>query len=98
MAASTQELEMAGMSEATMDRLRSLAQSVALVRKHGGVLDDLPEEQQGAVQALGEAQRQFFLDELAKAEAEVGRDRFHAMLGQWSARQAGTCPDPGDRR
>lgn len=84
---------MADMTEATMDRLRGLARSVALVRKDGGVLDDLPEEQQGAVQALGEAQRQFFLNELAKAEAEVGRDRFRAMLGHWRARQAGTGPD-----
>jgi hypothetical protein len=85
---------MADMTEATMDRLRGLARSVALVRKDGGVLDDLPEEQQGAVQALGEAQRQFFLDELAKAEAEVGKDRFRAMLGQWRARQADADPDP----
>ncbi len=85
---------MAGLPEATMETLRSLARSVALLRRQGGALDDLPEEQQGALQALSEAQRQFFLEELAKVEAEAGRNRFRAMLSQWRAQQAETGPDP----
>ena len=84
---------MTGLPEATMERLRSLARSVALHRRTGGALDTLPEEQQGALQALGEAQRQFFMEELAKADAEEGRSRFRSLLAQWRPRQAGD-PDP----
>jgi hypothetical protein len=58
------------------------------------VLDTLPKEQQGALQALGEAQRQFFLEELARAEAVEGRSRFQAILGDWAPRQTRTDPDP----
>jgi len=83
---------MAGLSEATMETLRSLARSVAQHRRNGGVLDGLPEEQQGYLQALGEAQRTFFMEELARADAEEGKSRFRAMLGQWRPRQG--SPDP----
>ena len=78
---------MAGLSEATMETLRSLARAVALHRRDGGVLDGLPEEQQGYLQAMGEAQRAFFMEELTRAEAEEGRSRFRAMLRQWHPRQ-----------
>ena len=78
---------MAGLSDATMDTLRALARSVAQHRRNGGVLDGLPEEQQGYLQALGEAQRAFFMEELTRAEAEEGRSRFRAMLRQWRPRQ-----------
>jgi hypothetical protein len=77
-----------------METLRDLARAVAMHRRQGGVLDTLPKEQQGALQALGEAQRQFFLEELARAEAEEGRSRFQAMLGDWAPRQTRTDPDP----
>jgi hypothetical protein len=77
-----------------METLRDLARAVALHRRQGGALDTLLEEQQGALQALGEAQRQFFLEELARAEAEEGRNRFRAILGEWAPRQTRTDPDP----
>ena len=83
---------MDGLSEATMETLRSLARSVAQHRRQGGALDGLPEQQQGYLQAMGEAQRTFFMEELARADAEEGKNRFRAMLGQWRPRQDG--PDP----
>ncbi len=44
---------------------------------------------------MDEAQRRFFLEELAKADAEAGRDRFRATLGRWRDRQQpGAGPDP----
>ncbi len=85
---------MAGLPEEKLDALRSLARSVSQHRRKGGELDSLPEDQQGYLQSLGDEQRQFFMDELAKADAEEGRDRFRAMLGRWRDRQAGSEPDP----
>ena len=86
---------MAGLSEATIETLRSLARSVAQHRRNGGVLDGLPEQQQGYLQAMGEAQRMFFMEELARADAEEVKDRFRAALGQWRPRQEGSDPERG---
>jgi hypothetical protein len=78
----------AGLPEATEGGfLRELARSVALHRRTGGTLDALPARQQELLQAMDEAQRRFFLEELAKADAEAGRDRFRATLGRWRDRQ-----------
>lgn len=85
---------MAGLPDATMETLRSLARSVALHRRAGGVLDTLPEEQQGALQGLGEAQRHFFMEELARADAEEGKRRFRSLLAERRSQWAGTDPDP----
>ena len=60
---------MAGLLEATEGILRTLARSVALHRRGGGVLDALPARQRELLQAMDEAQRRFFLEELAKADA-----------------------------
>ena len=84
---------MAGLSEATMETLRGLARAVAQHRRNGGVLDGLPEQQQGYLQSMGGAQRAFFMEELTRAEAEEGRSRFRAMLRQWRPRQEGYDPD-----
>jgi hypothetical protein len=45
---------------------------------------------------MDEAQRRFFLEEPAKADAEGGKDRFRAALGRWrDRRQPGDAgPDP----
>ena len=83
---------MADLSEATMETLRSLARSVDQHRRQGGVLDGLPEQQQGYLQTIGEAQRTFFMEELARADAEEGKNGFRAMLAHWRPRQHG--PDP----
>ena len=83
---------MAGSSEATKEILRTLARSVALHRKGGGALDALPEQQRDLIQAMDEAQRRFFLEELAEAGADEGRRRFRAALGRWRARRP---PDDG---
>ena len=83
---------MIGLSDATLETLRGLALSVAQHRRNGGTLDSLPEEQQGYLQAMGEVQRAFFMDELARADAEVGQNRFRAMLGQWHSLQEGSGP------
>ena len=88
----------AGLSEATEEILRELARSVALHRGGGGTLDASPARQQELLHAMDEAQRGFFLDELAKADAEQGRGRFRAALGRWRDRRqpgaAGPAPDP----
>lgn len=78
---------MIGLSDAMIETLRGLAFSVAQHRRNGGTLDGLPEEQQGYLQAMGEAQRAFFMEELARADAEAGKERFRAMLGQWQPPQ-----------
>ncbi|WP_424139775.1 hypothetical protein [Roseomonas chloroacetimidivorans] len=85
---------MADLPDEKREALRNLAHSVAQHRRGGGELDSLPEDQQGLLQSLGEAQRQVFMEELAKADAEEGRDRFRAMLRQWRGRQPGSEPDP----
>ena len=86
----------AGLPEATEGILRELARSVALHRRGGGTLDALPARQQELLRAMDEAQRRFFLEELARADAEAGRDRFRAALGRWrDPRQPdGAGPDP----
>ena len=86
----------AGLPEATEGILRELARSVAEHRRGGGALDALPARQQELLRAMDEAQRRFFLEELAKADAEAGRDRFRAALGRWrDPRQPdGAGPDP----
>ena len=86
----------AGLPEATETILRDLARSVSLHRRAGGTLDALPARQRELLQAMDEAQRQLFLEELAKADAEAGRDRFRAALGRWRDRRqpGGASPDP----
>jgi hypothetical protein len=85
----------AGLPEATEGILRELARSVALHRRGGGALDALPARQQELLHAMDEAQRRFFLEELAKADAEEGRGRFRAALGRWRDRRPGAAdPDP----
>ena len=83
-----------GLPEAAEAILRDLARSVALHRRGGGTLDALPARQQELLQAMDEAQRRFFLEELAKADAEEGRERFRTKLGRWRPRQADAAPDP----
>jgi hypothetical protein len=82
--------------EATEAILRELARSAALHRRAGGTLDALPARQQELLRAMDEAQRRFFLEELAEADAEAGRGRFRAALGRWrDPRQPdGAGPDP----
>jgi hypothetical protein len=86
----------AGLPEATETILRDLARSVSLHRRAGGTLDALPARQRELLQAMDEAQRQLFLEELAKADAEAGRDPFRVALGRWrDRRQPGAAgPDP----
>lgn len=85
---------MAGLSEAAMEILRALARSVALHRREGGVLDTLPAAQQELLRAMDEAQRRFFLEELAKADAEEGRGHLQAALGRWRDRGQPGAADP----
>ena len=84
----------AGLPEATEAILRELARSVALHRRGGGTLDALPARQQELLRAMDEAQRRFFFDELAKADAEAGRDGFRAALGRWRDRRQPGAADP----
>ena len=86
----------AGLPEATEAILRELARSVALHRRGGRALDALPARQQELLQAMDGAQRRFFLEELAEADAEAGRCRRRAGLGRGrDRRQAGGAgPDP----
>jgi hypothetical protein len=44
---------------------------------------------------MNEAQRQFFMEELAKMDAQQGKDRFRAMLGQWRGQHADADPEEG---
>ena len=83
---------MAGLTEATMEILRTLARSVALHRREGGVLDTLPAQHQELLRAMDEAQREVFMEELAKMDAQEGKDRFRAMLGRWHAPHADADP------
>ncbi len=87
-----------GLPEAMKAILRDLARAVSLHRRGGGALDALPARQQESLRAMDEAQRRFFLEELAKADAEAGRDRFRAALGRWRDRRrpggASPAPDP----
>jgi hypothetical protein len=63
---------MAYLAEATAERLRALARSVTRHRSGGGVLDDLPAAERDLLQAMNEEQRDFFLAELARAQAQEG--------------------------
>jgi hypothetical protein len=85
-----------GLPEAAEAILRELARSVSLHRRGGGTLDALPARQQELLRAMDEAQRRFFLEELAEADAEAGRGRFQAALGRWRDRRppGGAGPDP----
>ena len=85
-----------GLPKAAEAILRELARSVSLHRRGGGTLDALPARQQELLRAMDEAQRRFFLEELAEADAEAGRGRFRAALGRWRDRQQpdGAGPDP----
>ena len=80
--------------EATEAILRELARSVSLHRRAGGALDALPARQQELLRAMDEAQRRFFLEELAEADAEAGRGRFRAALGRWRDRRRPGVADP----
>jgi hypothetical protein len=84
----------AGLPEATEGILRELARSVSLHRRGGGALDALPARQQELLHAMDEGQRRFFLEELAKADAEEGRGRFRAALGRWRDRRQPGGADP----
>jgi hypothetical protein len=88
----------AGLPEATEAILRELARSVAEHRRGGGALDALPARQQELLRAMDGAQRRFFLEALAKADADEGRGRFRAALGRWRDRRqpgaASPAPDP----
>jgi hypothetical protein len=85
----------AGLPEATEAILRELARSVLLHRRGGGTLDALPARQRELLRAMGDAQRRLFLEELAKADAEAGRDRFRVALGRWRDRRQPSAADPG---
>jgi hypothetical protein len=84
----------AGLPEAMEAILRELARSVAEHRRGGRALDALPGRQQELLRAMDGAQRRFFLEELARADAEAGRDRFQAALGRWRDRGRPGVADP----
>ena len=83
-----------GLPKAAEAILRELARSVSLHRRGGGTLDVLPARQQELLRAMDDAQRRFFLEELAKADAEAERDGFRAALGRWRDRRPGADHDP----
>lgn len=60
------------------------------------MLDTLPAAEQELLQAMNEAQRDFFMAALAEAGAEAARSRFRDQLGKWRAQHAGTEPDRPD--
>jgi hypothetical protein len=78
---------MTNLSEVAQEILRKLARSVALHRQSGRMLDGLPAAEQELLQAMNEAQRDFFMKELAEAGAEEARSRFRTQLAHWRARQ-----------
>ncbi len=84
---------MANLTDETRALLRKLARSVSEHRSVGGVLDNLPADERRLLQAMTESQRQVFMQELAQADAEAGRQRFREQLGKW--RPGGPEPDPG---
>ncbi|MCW8088289.1 hypothetical protein [Sabulicella glaciei] len=43
-------------------------------------MDDLPADQRELLQAMSEAQRDFFMHELAVSQAEAGKQRFREQL------------------
>lgn len=54
---------------------------------HGG----LPGQR--APQAMDGAGRMVFMEELARADAELGKNQFRAMLEQWRSRWEGQAPE-----
>lgn len=85
---------MVGLPEETRDFLRNLARSVAAHRRAGGVLDNLPATERQLLQAMSEVQRLIFMQELAKVDAEAGKQRFREQLGKWRPRHPGAEPGP----
>ena len=77
------------------DILRDLVSSVALHRQGGGTLDNLPARQQALLQALDKEERQFFMEELARLDAEAGLSRFRASLSRWRAAKSESGTGPG---
>ena len=87
---------MTELPEATQEILRKLARSVALHRRGGRLLDNLPAAEQELLQAMSEAQRNFFMTELAEAGAETARSRFRDQLSKWRAQHASIEPERPD--
>jgi hypothetical protein len=87
---------MAEMPEEMRDIVRDLVSLVAQHRQGGGTLDNLPARQQALLQALDKQERQFFMEELARADAEAGLSRFRASLSRWRAAKSGSETGPGD--
>jgi phosphoglycolate phosphatase-like HAD superfamily hydrolase len=85
---------MTDLSDTAKDILRSLAHAVAQHRQSGGPLDNLPPQQRELLQAMDRPQRQFFMEELAKADAEAAISRFRASLSQWRVHHLGTGATP----
>ncbi len=83
---------MTQLPEATQEILRKLARSVALHRRSGGTLDDLPAADQDLLQAMDGPRRDFFMVELAEAGAEAAKSRLRDQLGKWHARHATAEP------
>ncbi len=74
---------MADLPEETRDLLRNLALSVTAHRRAGGVLDNLPPRERQLLQAMSKSQQRIFMEELAKSDAEAGKQRFREQLGKW---------------
>jgi hypothetical protein len=83
---------MTHLPKATQEILRKLARSVALHRRGGGTLDDLPAAEQELLQAMDGLRRDFFMAELAEAGAEAAKSRLRDQLGKWHARHANGEP------
>ncbi len=84
---------MPGLPERTEEILRGLARAVAAHRRGGGTLDSLPPDHKALLQAMDGPQREFFMTELAAAEAETGREGFRGALRGWQARRGEPDPD-----
>ncbi len=80
-----------GLSEAI---LRDLVRTVSLHRRGGGALDALPARQRELLQAMDEAQRRFFMEELAEADAEEGRGPLPGGAGPVAPPAAARCCRP----
>ncbi|MBP0447563.1 hypothetical protein J8J14_22650 [Roseomonas sp. SSH11] len=88
----SEEAAVMGLPETEKETLRDLARQVSRHRRGGGELDSLPVRQQDVLQRMGEAERQVFMEELSRADAEQGRKEFHAALSQWRPQKGE--PDP----
>jgi hypothetical protein len=89
------ETDMVEVPEEMRDILKDLVSLVALHRQGGGTLDNLPARQQALLQALDKEERHFFMEELARADAEAGLIRFRTSLSRWRAAKgaSGTRPE-----